>query len=228
MIKTMADNGTLISSLQDALLYGSVVNTDYIISDYEGELAMTTTGLTITFDDGQAIIQGRTINVTGGETLEVDPNTSGYIVLRYDLTQATGYEGRFDFVPSFVANDLNNGGSIRDLVLATYTSDASDVTITADIRPIMDNNIGWSIEVDTGDWSYNGVYGCYTATISIYAMNNIMRPIVFLGKDSLSASDIPTYESEFAKIINAVSGARSLTLWASEIPSVDLPIFVRR
>lgn len=228
MIKTMADNGTLISSLQDALLYGSVVQTDYIISGYGNELAMTTTGLTITFDDGQAIIQGRTINVTGSETLEVDANTSGYIVLRYDLTQATGYEGRFAFVPSFVAQDLNNGGSIRDLILASYTSDASDVTINSDLRPIMDNNIGWAIEVASASWNYNGTYGCYTQTIQIYAMNNTMRPIVFLDKDSLSASDIPTYETEFAKIINAVSGARSLTLWASEIPSVDLPIFIRR
>ena len=228
MIKTMADNGTLISSLQDALLYGSVVQTDYIISGYGDELAMSTTGLTITFGDGQAIIQGRTINVTGSETLEVEANTSGYIVLRYDLTQATGYEGRFAYVPSFVAQDLNNGGSIRDLILATYTSDASEVTINDDIRPIMDNNIGWSVNVATSDWTFNSNYNCYTYIAPIFAMNQNMRPIVFLNKDNLSASDIPTYETEFAKIINAVSGARNLTLWASEIPSVSLPIYIRR
>lgn len=228
MIKTMADNGTLISSLQDALLYGSVVQTDYIISDYGDELAMTNTGLIITFGDGQAVIQGRTINVTEDETLEVEPNTSGYIVLRYDLTQATGYEGRFAYVPMFVSQDLNNGGTIRDLVLASYTSDANDVTISSDLRPIMDNNLGWAINVAVSDWSYNSGYNCYTANIPIYAMNSTMRPIVFLNKDSMSVAQIETAEGEFAKIVNAIANSRSLLLMAEEVPAVSLPVFVRR
>lgn len=228
MIKTMADNGTLISSLQDAILYDSLVQSDYIFSDYEGELAMTTSGLIITFDDGQAVIQGRTINVTDGETLEVDPNTSGYIVLRYDLTQATGYEGRFDFVPSFVKQDLNNGGSIRDLVLATYTSDANDVTIDSDVRPILDHNIGWSFTIETSDWSYNGGYGCYAVTKMLYGMNVNARPIVFLNTDNVSVSQIEGLNEEFSKILKADASANTLTLLASEVPSDDLPIYVRR
>lgn len=228
MIKTMADNGTLISSLQDALLYGSVVQTDYIISGYGDELAMTTTGLTITFGDGEAIIQGRTINVTGSETLEVEANTSGYIVLRYDLTQATGYEGRFAYVPTFVTQDLNDGGSIRDLVLASYTSDASDVTINIDTRPIMDNNIGWSFTIATTDWTFNSNYNCYTYMAQIWAMNPNMRPIAFLNKDNMSVAQIQSFETEFAKIIDVRSGNRNLFVMAEELPSVDLPIYVRR
>lgn len=227
MIKTMADNGTLISSLQDALLYDSLVQSDYIISDYEGELAMTTTGLIITFANGQAVIQGRTINVTD-ETLEVDPNTSGYIVLRYDLTQATGYEGRFAFVPNFVKQDLNNGGSIRDLVLATYTSDANDVSIDSDVRPILDHNIGWSVSVLTSDWSYNAGYGCYAVTKMLYGMNVNARPIIFLNLDNVAVSDIETLEAEFGKIVKADASANTLTLLASEVPTENLPIYVRR
>lgn len=228
MIKTMADNGTLISSLQDALLYGSVVQTDYIISDYADELAMTTTGLIITFGDGQAVIQGRTINVTENETLEVEPNTSGYIVLRYDLTQATGYEGRFAYVPMFVSQDLNNGGTIRDLVLASYTSDSNDVTINSDLRPVMNNNLGWIVNVETSSWTYNASYDCYTANIPIYAMNQNMRPIVFLNKDDMTISQMQSAEVEFAKIVNAESSNRNLLLMAEEIPAINLPIFVRR
>lgn len=227
MIKTMADNGTLISSLQDALLYDSLVQSDYIISDYEGELAMSTAGLIVTFANGEAIIQGRTINVTD-ETLEVDPNTSGYIVLRYDLGQATGYEGRLDFVPNFVKQDLNNGGTIRDLVLATYTSDANDVTIDSDVRPILDHNIGWSFSVLTSDWSYNAGYGCYAVTKMLYGMNVNARPIVFLNTDNVSVSQIEALSGEFSKIMKADASANSLTLLATEVPSDDLPIYVRR
>ena len=228
MIKTMADNGTLISSLQDALLYDSLVQSDYVISDYGDELAMTTTGLIVTFGDGEAVIQGRTINVTDGETLEVDPNTSGYIVLRYDLTQATGYEGRFAFVPTFVKQDLNDGGSIRDLVLATYTSDANDVTIDSDIRPVLDHNIGWAFNVATTDWTYNSSYGCYTATKMLYGMNANARPIVALNKDGLSVAQIQSLDEEFAKIINANATNNSLVLMATDIPSASLPVYVRR
>lgn len=228
MIKTMADNGTLISSLQDALLYDSLVQSDYIISDYGDELAMTTTGLIITFGDGEAIIQGRTINVTDSETLEVEANTSGYIVLRYDLTQATGYEGRFTYVPTFVKQDLNNGGSIRDLVLATYTSNANDVTIDSDIRPVLDHNIGWSFDVLTSDWVFNSSLGCYSAVKMLYGMNANARPIVFLNKDGLSVAQIQSLDDEFAKIISANATANSLTLMAESMPSATLPVYVRR
>lgn len=228
MIKTMADNGTLISSLQDALLYDSLVGSDFILSDYGDEMAMTTTGLIITFGDGEAVIQGRTINVTGAETLEVGANTSGYIVLRYDLTQATGYEGRFDFVPTFVKQDLNNGGSIRDLVLATYTANANDVTIVSDIRPVLDHNIGWSFDVAPTDWNYNQSYGCYAVTEMLYGMNINSRPIVFLNKDGLSVSQIESLEAEFSKIITANASANTLTLLATDAPGVELPIYVRR
>ncbi len=129
----------------DALIFNAFFNTQNKVLNYANLLAVTASGLSVSVDTGAAVIQGRGIKVTDPETLSVAGNTSGYICLTVDLTQqntVSGSAGDSDYEVAFgqirleviqgslTQDDLQNGGFIFNLPLASYTSDTASVTLT--------------------------------------------------------------------------------------------------
>lgn len=135
MLKAMYDNGLDILTKEDAALYDLLAGRiDFVISGIGNQLEVTSSGLTITLKTGQCLIKGRhVVETLGNTTLLLPANSSGYIVISYDITKANGFEAELKNVSSLVSEDLNNNGQRRDFPLYSFVSTAAVVTLT-DLR----------------------------------------------------------------------------------------------
>lgn len=130
-IFVMADNNVDITTQRDAVMYNLFANkTDLVFGGVGNQLNCSASGLVVTCQSGECLIQGRHVTVVDTETVQVGANSNGHVVLRYDLTRDLGDECYLTFVSSLVKGDLNNGASIRDIELYTYTSTGTTVTLT--------------------------------------------------------------------------------------------------
>lgn len=143
----MADNNVNIPANRDGAMYFTFSGgNDYVFSGIGDEFEITPSGSSflITLGTGEGIVGGRHITeVTengANSMIQVGANESGYIVLRMDLTQPAGSEAYLYATPSIVKNDLNNGGTVRDLVLYAYVTDGSGVTSFVDMRKIQSSS----------------------------------------------------------------------------------------
>ena len=153
----MADNGQDIPVVRDAVMYDSFSgNKDVVFKGVGNELACTVSNLLVTLQSGEALIQGRHVTCTGTETLQLGANSNGFIVLRYDLTQVSNIV-TLQAVPLVIKNDLNNGGTVRDIPLYAYSSSGTSATLSQDLRPIS-SSVSFSVE--NGEvyvtYTYNG------------------------------------------------------------------------
>lgn len=135
MLKAMYDNGIDILTKEDAALYDLLAGSiDFVISGIGNQLEVTSSGLTITLKTGQCLIKGRhVVETIGNTTLLLPANSSGYIVISYDITKANGFEAELKYVSSLVSEDLNNNGQRRDFPLYSFVSTAAVITLT-DLR----------------------------------------------------------------------------------------------
>lgn len=141
-ISFMADNNEPISCAQDAALYNLLTGgADCVIGGIGGELEFNSnaSSLNCTLSSGEAVICGRHVTVTGSNTsITLSANSTGIIVLRYDLTQTGANIVRLLSVNSVVTEDLNDqAGAKHDLVIGTYVTNASGVTSFTDQRNIL-------------------------------------------------------------------------------------------
>ena len=135
MLKAMYDNGLDILTKEDAALYDLLAGSiDFVISGVGNQLEITSSGLTITLKTGQCLIKGRhVVETLGNTTLLLPANSSGFIVISYDITKANGYEAELMYVSSLVSEDLNNNGQRRDFPLYSFVSTSAVITLT-DLR----------------------------------------------------------------------------------------------
>lgn len=135
MLKAMYDNGIDILTKEDAALYDLLAGSlDFVISGIGNQLEVTSSGLTITLKTGQCLIKGRhVVETIGNTTLLLPANSSGYIVISYDITKANGFEAELMYVSSLISEDLNNNGQRRDFPLYSFVSTAAVITLT-DLR----------------------------------------------------------------------------------------------
>lgn len=115
-----------------------------VIGNRGNNLAVTTTGLVCTIDTGQALIQGRLVEVTSPENVTIPANSTGYLCITVDLSQvntSTGTPGKVDytvvigqlrieFLETLTKQDLFNGGAIYNFNLGSVVSTDSTVTYT--------------------------------------------------------------------------------------------------
>lgn len=139
-ISFMADNGATITCSQDAALYdllGSGQN--YVIGNIGNELALSynSASLTVTLGTGEAVIRGRHITVTGSDTtLALSANSSGMIVLRYDLSQSGSNIVKLLSTATLETDNINDSGVACDLLIGTYATDGAGVSSFTDGRTI--------------------------------------------------------------------------------------------
>lgn len=107
-------------------------------------LTATATGLNVYVESGEALVQGRLVEVTQQHQLTAKANKTGYVCITVDLTQnntSTGTPGTSNYVPvnnqlrlelldTLNQQDLNSGGLIYTFPLYSYTSTGTSVSLT--------------------------------------------------------------------------------------------------
>lgn len=135
--KVMADNSESISSSQDGAMYNVFAgNQDFIIGDIGNEMTVSTNTASrvATVGTGECVIGGRHVSAVGTNTITLPASSRGYLVLRYDLSSST--IASLQTATTLEADNLNDGGTTRDLLLGTYVTTSSGVSQFIDGRVI--------------------------------------------------------------------------------------------
>ena len=143
MLYGMANNNVVIPAQRDGALYNFLLgNQDYVFEGIgdEFEITPSASSYLITLGEGEGVVCGRhvteaTVN-NANSMIQLEANSSGYVVIRVDLTRPVGTEAYLYATPTLQADDLNNGGTVRDLPLYSYVTNGSGVSTFTDIRPL--------------------------------------------------------------------------------------------
>ena len=143
MLYGMANNNVIIPAERDGALYNFLMGgQDYVFDGIGDEFAITpsSTSFLITLGTGEGVVSGRhvteeTVN-NDNSMIQLDANSSGYVVIRVDLTKPVGTEAFLYATPVLSSQDLNNGGNVHDLPLYQYVTNGSGVSTFTDIRPL--------------------------------------------------------------------------------------------
>ncbi|WP_273753455.1 hypothetical protein [Leuconostoc mesenteroides] len=154
-----------VSPANDASLYTAITLGQSVILPRGNKFNITVNGLVATIGTGQAIIQGRLIEITQPETLTLPANSSGYIAIVVDLTKTNDVSGSAG-TPSYsvkvnqvylaavkgtlTQDDLNNGGFVHEMAIAKFTTTTTTATATVQQNLMFDT--GWqSIPLVSGN-----------------------------------------------------------------------------
>ena len=239
MLYAMADNNIDIPASRDGALYNVLANgRDFVIAGIGDELEVTYSGssLTVTLGTGIGVICGRHVQeeVVNGATssLEVEAGSSGYIVVRFDLTRPTGQEAYFTATPTLSTQDLNNGGTVHDLPLYQYTAGAVGVNTMVDVRSIKTSLAGsgfgvYQTTLATASWSSNQ----QTVTVPVSVLSEIDYSSDLYVEISLPESASSAVRNAVAMAIistsTTLSGSTLSVLFSCEnVPSVDIPVII--
>ncbi|MBK0041527.1 MULTISPECIES: hypothetical protein [unclassified Leuconostoc] len=161
------------------------------------DFAITANGLQVTIGTGQAIIQGRLVEVTSNESVTLPANSTGKICIVVDLTKTnsvvgvpgqSGYSATINqvyvlpVVGSLTQDDLNNGGYIYELPLATFTTTSNSATIVQ--TNSIFNDTGWKQMTLADGAKFNSKSNQYAK----YRVINNMVTIIFDGIDLTGTS----------------------------------------
>lgn len=140
MLYGMANNNVIIPAERDGALYNFLLgNQDYIFKGVGNEFKITpsSSSFILTLGTGEGVVCGRHVTETAGDTvLQLAQNSSGYVVIRVDLTQVAGSEAYLYATPTLQQDNLNDTGTIHDLPLYLYQTNASGVSSFVDVRNI--------------------------------------------------------------------------------------------
>ncbi len=145
-----------VSPANDASLYSGLVNDTNGTLNRGSQFAVTVNGLVATIGTGQAVIQGRLVEITKSETLTLPANSSGAIAIAVDLTKTNDVSGTAG-TPTYqvgvnqvylaavtqklTQDDLNNGGFLYELPIASFTSTTTSAKTTV-IKSVF-SDTGW-------------------------------------------------------------------------------------
>lgn len=226
MLQGMADNGIDIPASLDGAMYNSFAgNQDYIFQGSGNEFAITrpTGTLTVTLGTGKGIVCGRTVQEHTSEgtntSIQIEPNTSGYIVIRADLTKTVGNEFYLTTTNEIVAQDINGSGTVHDLPLYQYTSDTSSVTNWLDVRKIVtagNSSAPVNMTMLAAAWQDN----IYTISNAQIKQNN---RVDITPQISATDTQFNAWDSANLRPIAQVDGSTTLKARGA-VPTVDIPI----
>lgn len=143
MLYGMANNNVIIPAERDGALYSFLTGgQDYVFEGIgdEFEITPSASSFLITLGTGEGVVSGRhvteeTVN-NANSMIQLSANSSGYVVIRVDLTKPVGTEAFLYATPVLSSQDLNNGGNVHDLPLYQYVTNGSGVSSFTDIRPL--------------------------------------------------------------------------------------------
>lgn len=143
-IMAMANNGIEnIRAEMDGAIYDLFADrNDLIVRGIGSEFAInySSSSLVCTIGSGLALIGGRLFKIEGTESISLVPSSENIVCLRVDLSAGDGNEGSIQIhvsESSIVKQNINGGGSIRDMKIFTIQTNASGVGSVEDTRNII-------------------------------------------------------------------------------------------
>lgn len=204
MITMYQSDRNTVSPANDASLYSAITNGQSLILPRGNKFNITTNGLTVTVGTGQAIIQGRLVEILTPETLTLPANSSGNICIVVDLTKTNDVSGSVGtpnysvkvnqvylaaVTGSLTQDDLNNGGLINEMSIATFTTTTTTASATIKINTMFDT--GWlDLSLSSGT----------SASSTGFAKGRLLNGIVYINLYHVS-----TYNSQNQNQIGVLS-----------------------
>ena len=200
-IKIMADNNEIINVSQDAALYNVLAaGNDFIIDGIGNEMVFNynAASLSATLGSGECLICGRHVTITGTESITLSASSNGYIVLRYDLTQTGSNICKLMAVTSTRSDNLNDNGTVHDLVIGQYSTNASGVSSFTDQRKVMSQiNTVDIAEAESAikDGDGNVITSTYKTVNSLKNKGNSTTPVYFDGSGNAQTVNLSGYKT---------------------------------
>lgn len=223
-----------VSPANDSSLYAGLNGDHNGVLNRGNKFAITAKGLIATIGTGQAIIQGRLVEITKPEILSIPANGTGSICLVVDLTKQntiTGSAGGSDYAVkvnqvylsavtgTLTQDDLNNGGYIYELPLASYVSTATSVSIVQNNPTFVTSGIQpWTPNTNymAGDLvTFNTLGDANTGLLT--------NPIFICSKAHTSTSVFPDSQNTQWFLVNSSAYYIELTY-----PSYAVTIYFKR
>lgn len=179
-----------VTPSNDRSLYSGLIRDANAVLKRGNQFSVSVDGLVATINTGQAIIQGSLVEISAPESLTLPANSSGNICIVVDFTKSNDINGtpgdenyQVNVNQIYMAavtgplqqDDLNNGGFIYDLPIASFTSSASTAAVTQINLSL--NDTGWLNLNLTGGTVFNsGGYARYRirdgwAYIELFGIN---------------------------------------------------------
>ena len=226
-LKAMADNNIPIPVRSDAVLYDALAGkVDFVFKNIDEEFAITysESSLKVKLGTGGCLICGRHVfnDSTDEISLVLSPNDSGYLVIRYDLTQSAGHEVSFKAVSALETGDLNNTGTKKDLVLGKYTTNENGVSQYTDLRSMRSN----TVTINGEGWTNDESLGAYTIRkqASVSAIDEPVSAVIVPKK----YSEAQTVQFEWGKIYNAETYDGEICFYANEVPTIEMTVVIKK
>jgi len=219
-MRVLRATGENISPSDDASLFNQVFKTDGLFKD----VTISSLGSNqVSIPALYGIIQGREFT-NAAETLSVTLPTSGtatgYIYVQYDLAAdpiGTLGSALAPFTPTY--EDINENGTVAQMVLATYT--ASTVAVTSITQTYSRAGVNSQKIVtgtlQAGNWS-DGVYSLgSTYPSSLYNLE------IELNGDAAGEEEINAWSD--AQILGSYTANRLIA--KGTVPAIDLPVIIK-
>lgn len=136
-----------ISAERDRAMFNTFAgNKSYVIEGIGDELEVSyaSNSFIVQLGTGEAVICGGSM-ISEGEldTITLNPNENGYLVVRVDLSQTGTNQCRFYSTPTIVQGNINSGTEyIYDLPLYQYQTSNEGVQNMNDIRDVLSSLLG--------------------------------------------------------------------------------------
>ena len=147
-----------VTAKNDASLYDNLnFNFSYVLPNRGNEINVTTSGLSAIVDTGQALIQGRLVEIDAPLTVSIPASSTGFLVIEIDLAKVNNSSGEgltyqftnnqlsIKFVTVLVQGDLHNTDTLYHFNLGAITSNASGASFTKNQDVYNNNDTGISI-----------------------------------------------------------------------------------
>lgn len=222
-----------VSPANDASLYAGLNGDHNGVLNRGNKFAITASGLTANINTGQAIVQGRLVEILTPESLVIPANGTGSICLVVDLTKSndvSGSAGNADYAVmveqvyvsavtgTLTQDDLNNGGYIYELPLATYVSTATSVSIVQNNPTFVTSGVlPWTPNTNylVGDLVTFNTLGTTTTGL-------LTNPIFRCSESHTSASTFPDSTNTQWELVNATAYHYEKTITPAGVISMIL------
>ena len=186
-----------VSPANDASLYGALADDVNGILNRGNKLSVSVNGLIATVQTGQALIQGRLIEVITPESVSLPPNSHGKICLTVDLSKINDVIGKAGtpeysvkvnqvylttVTGSLTKDNLNDGGFIYQMPIASFESSITSATVTT-ISSIF-SDTGW-VPMQLGDGATTNLGTGYAE----YRVKNNLMMISFYNINCKNATN---------------------------------------
>lgn len=136
-------DGVEISAIRDRTMFNTFAgNKSYVCKGIGDEMAVSYSAgsFVVTLGSGEAVICGGSAVSSGNESLSLNANASGYLVLRVDLSETLENICKFMAVASLVQTNINNGtNTVYDLPLYRFVTNSTGISTITDVRELFNS-----------------------------------------------------------------------------------------